>query len=80
MTLWDFSLGFDQNPAVQSMPQFLNDFLLRQYALDDRVWAEITRLLITALDAVDAARSAYNRSGIVAYSVCSSWVAGVCVN
>ena len=28
---------------LQSMPQFLNDFLLRQYALDDRAWAGITR-------------------------------------
>ena len=37
------------------MPQLLNDFLLRQ--------------LIAALDAIDAARSAYDRSGIVAYTV-----------
>ena len=54
---------------IQSIPQLLNDFLLRQYALGDRVWAGITRYLITALDAVDAVRSAYDRSGIVAWTV-----------
>ena len=29
--------------VLQSMPQLLNDFLLRQYALGDRMWAGITR-------------------------------------
>ena len=29
--------------TVQSIPQLLNDFLLRQYALGDHVWAGITR-------------------------------------
>ena len=28
---------------LQSIPQLLNDFLLRQYLLGDRVWAGITR-------------------------------------
>ena len=51
------------------MPQLLNDFLLRQYALGDRMWAGITRKLITALNPVDAARSAYDRSAIMAWTV-----------
>ena len=38
----------------------------RIFALDDHVWAGITRLLITALD---AERSINARSGIVAYTV-----------
>ena len=42
------------------MPQLLNN---------DREWAGITGKLITALDAADAARSAYDRSGIVAWTV-----------
>ena len=29
--------------SIQSIPQLLNDFLLRQYALGDRVWAGMTR-------------------------------------
>ena len=29
--------------TLQSILQLLNDFLLRQYALGDRVWAENTR-------------------------------------
>ena len=44
-------------------------FLLRQYTLGDRVWAGITRRLITALDVAHAARSAYDRSGIVVWTV-----------
>ena len=39
---------------LQSMPQSLNDFLLHPYAMDDPVWAGITRQLTTALDVVDA--------------------------
>ena len=58
------------------IPQLLNDFLLRQYALralgDRRAWrvGGITRYIIyTNLTAVDAALSAYDRSGIVAWTV-----------
>ena len=32
-----------QAKTLLSMPQLLNDFLLRQYALIDRVWAGVTR-------------------------------------
>ena len=34
---------FDSNVLLQSIPQLLNDFLLRQYALGDCVWVGITR-------------------------------------
>ena len=53
---------------VQPIPQLLKVFLLRQYALGGREWAGI----ITALDAVDDARSAHDRSGIVTWTVVSS--------
>ena len=49
--------------------QLLDDFLLRQYALGDLMWAGITRLLMTALNAVDAARSPYDRSASMAWTV-----------
>ena len=54
---------------LQCMPQSLNECLLRLYALDERVWAGITRKLITARNALDASRSVKIRSGIVAYTV-----------
>ena len=39
------------------MPQSLNNFTLCLYALDDRMWAGITRKLITARNALDAAHA-----------------------
>ena len=45
-----------------TMPQLLNDFLLRQYALGDCVWAGITRLLITAVDAAACTLSYMDRN------------------
>ena len=55
--------------TLQCMPQSLNDFSLHQYALDDRMWAEIASKLITPRNALDAARSVKIRSWIVAYTV-----------
>ena len=57
------------------MPQLLNNFLLHQYALGYRVWAGITRYLITA---GDAACSAYDRSGIVAWTVVPQTSTAIC--
>ena len=51
------------------MPQSLNKFSLRPYALDERVWAGITRKLIAEHNALGASRSVKIRSGVVAYTV-----------
>ena len=58
---------------LQSMPQLLNNFVLHQYALGDRVWAAITRynLLPRSSNAEDAACSAYNCSAIMAWNYCN---------
>ena len=52
------------------MSQSLNDFSLRPYALDDRLWAGSTHKLITARNALDGARLLVkNIRRIVAYTV-----------
>ena len=51
------------------MPQFLNEFLLCLYALDDQVWAGITGKLIAACNTLDASCSVNIHSEIVAYTV-----------
>ena len=51
------------------MPQSLDVISLRPYALDDLVWAGITRKLIAARNALDASPSVKIRSGIMACTV-----------
>ena len=51
------------------MTQSLSDFSLHLYALDDRVWAEITCKLVTVCNELDAARCYLQIRGIVARTV-----------
>ena len=48
------------------MPQYLNNFLLHSYALDDCMWTGIICKLITARNALEAACSLKNILEIVA--------------